>query len=135
MRSHFKSSDEENDGPLPSVEELLGDAGGAQGPQHAVSSVDHGSGRANDAAENPTPIDCDDAPTLRGTRGGGTRGETDGRSGIRPSSDGSISAEQGAEQGAQQGPPNSSATLVLGLKVRYVPDNLFSDDSTANRWP
>ena len=93
MRSHLKASDEENNGPLSSVEELLGDAGGAQGSQHAVSSVDHGSGRANGAAKHPTPIDYDDAPTPGGTRGGGTRGETDGRSGIRPSSDGSISVE------------------------------------------
>lgn len=85
-----------------------------------MSSVDHGSGRANGAAEHPTLIDCDDAPTPGATRGGGTREETDGRSGVRPSSDGSISIEQGAEQSAQQGSPNTSATSVPGPKVRYV---------------
>lgn len=39
------------------------------------------------------------------------------------------------EQGAQQGPPNASATSVPGPEVRYVPENLFPGDSTANRWP
>lgn len=135
MRSHLKASDEENDGPLLSVEELLGDAGRAQGLQHAVSSVDYGSRRADSAAEHSTPIDCDNAPTAGAKGDGDKSGETDGRSGVRPSSDGWISTEQGAEHGAQQGPPNTSATSVPGPKVRCVPENLLSGDSPANRWP
>ncbi|KAL9102568.1 MAG: hypothetical protein Q9163_002286 [Psora crenata] len=54
---------EENDSTFPAFEELLRGAGEAEDPQHAVSSVGHGTGWADGSAEHPTPIDCDDPLT------------------------------------------------------------------------
>ncbi|KAL8722405.1 MAG: hypothetical protein Q9181_007494 [Wetmoreana brouardii] len=63
------AGDEENGDPLPSLEELLCDAGGAQEPQRTATIVDHRSERADGAVEHSTPNDCDDGPTLRPSRG------------------------------------------------------------------
>jgi len=42
-------------GTFPPFEEVLRGAGEAEDPQHSVSSVDHGSGRADGAVEHLTP--------------------------------------------------------------------------------
>jgi len=97
----------ENDSTLPAFKEFLRVAGEAEDLQYAVSSIGHGSRRANSSAENPTPIDCDDPPTAENKGNGDKRGKTDGRSSLCPYSDSSTTEEQGGEQGSLNTPPIS----------------------------
>jgi len=110
----------ENDGPLPSFEEVLRGTGEPQEPQPAVSSLEHESGRANSAAEHPTPIDCDNAPTPATTRGGNRRGETDGHNNSHLGSDGSTSEEQGGGQGSPNTPTISVTVLAAGYDLYHL---------------
>ncbi len=81
-----------------------------------VSSFDQGNRRADAAVKHAIPNDCNDALAPGAERGGGTRGETGGRS-----SDGSTPVEQVAQQGS----PNTPTTSVPGLEARHDPGNLF----------
>ena len=122
IRPHPKASDEESDDHFPSLEEILRGAGDAQEPQRAVSGVDRGIRKADDVAERPSPIDRDDAPPAGSTRGGDIPREADARSGVRPSSGGSVSEGQGGEQGSLSNPPTS----VPGPEAEYAFSNLRS---------
>ena len=51
-----------------------------QEPQNAVSSTGDGRRKADGAVEYPTPIDCDNASTLKAVQGGDTSSEIDGGS-------------------------------------------------------
>ena len=96
-----------------------------RGHKTRCQSVEHGIHRVDGHPERPAPVDCDNAPAPRATRGGGTYGQTNGRSSIRPSSDGSIPVEKGAQQGS----PDALASAVPGPEVRYVNSTLISSDS------
>lgn len=67
-----------------------------------MASIDFGCGRAESADERPTPADCDNAPPAGVIQRGDTPKETNGRSGVRPSSDGSMTVEQGLQQGPSE---------------------------------
>jgi len=116
------AGEEENDDHFPSLEELLGHAGEAQKSLPTVSIFNHSNGKADNAIEHPTLIDCDNPPTS-GAKGDGDKcGEADGCSRVHPNSDGSISEEQGGEQSS----PNTPPTSVPGSEVGYVSYNLRS---------
>ncbi len=81
-----------------------------------MSIVEHGSYKFDSPAEHPVPTNCDNAPVPGATRGGGTYGKTNGRSSIRPNSDGSIPTEKGAQGGS----PDTLAVPVPSPEIRYV---------------
>lgn len=107
---------DDSDRPFLSIEEVLCGVEEAQEPQNAVSSVEHGSHKVDGPAERPAPIDCDDVPAPGAIRGGGIYGKTNGRSSIRPSSDGSIPIEKGALVSS----PDTLAVSVLGPEITYI---------------
>ncbi|CAD6576205.1 MAG: hypothetical protein ASARMPRED_007650 [Alectoria sarmentosa] len=79
---------DDSDGTFLSVKDMPRGAGEPQEPQNAVSSTGHGRRKADGAVEYPTPIDCDNASTLKAVQGGDTSSEIDGGSGVHPSGDG-----------------------------------------------
>ena len=108
---------------------MLRGAGEPQEPQNAVSSAGDGRRKVDGAVEYPTPIDCDNASTLKAVQGGDTSSDTDGGSGVHPSSDGSRSIEQGSRRGS----PDIPAASLSSPELRCVSEKPLPGDSTANR--
>jgi len=96
---------------------VLRGVGETENLYHAVSVVDHGSGRADGAAEPPNSIQCDGASNPRAKGSGDKGGEVDSRSSVRPNSDGSTPERQGGEQALLGIPP----VLVPGSGAGYDP--------------
>ncbi len=113
--SHGRRSHEEDDN-LPSLNELLFGAGGAQESHPAQSRDKHGMGGSDSAIENPTQNDRNHVPIPGPKQCGDKGGDIDSSSSPHLSSDDSTCEEQGGRHYSFITPPT-----VAGSEAGYDP--------------
>lgn len=106
-----------NDDTLPSLEELLFDAGEVPESQRAGSSIEHGVGRSDGTSKHPTLEVYNTASTSGPRQGGDQGGDIDDSSSVHPRNDGSTSNGQVGKQCSLSTPPTS----VAGSEAGYDP--------------